>query len=100
MCISVNGTQASPVASGPDTAFVESVVKNATGSYTITLKEKAKSNIVVTSVICLGGDHKIPAVFAVTPQAITIKLENRLGAASDADIVIQWQYFDQLSYFF
>lgn len=100
MCISIDGSAVTPVASGPDKAFVESVVKNSTGSYTITLKEKAKLPVVVTGITCVGAFHKLPSIFAVTENSMTINVEDRLGAAADADLIISWQYFDQLTYFF
>jgi hypothetical protein len=100
MSISVNGTALAPVASGPDKAFIESIVKNSTGSYTITVKESAKLPLFVTGIVCLGGSYKTPSVIAVSVNSVTIAFENRLGAAADTDFNVAWQYFDQLSYFF
>lgn len=100
MSISVNGTAGSPVASGPDKAFIESIVKNSTGSYTITVKESAKMPLFITGAVCLGGAHKTPSIIAVSVNSFTINFEDRLGAAADCDFNVAWQYFDQLSYFF
>jgi len=100
MNISVDGSAVAPVASGPDKAFIESITKNSTGNFTIVLKEKAKIAPFVSGVVCLGGDHKTPSILATTVDSITIAFEDRLGAAADCDFNIQFQYMDQLSYYF
>lgn len=100
MQISVDGTAGTPVASGPDAAFISSITDNGTGSYTIILKEAAKIAPFVSGVVCLGGDHKTPSILATTTNSITIAFEDRLGAAADCDFNIQWQYSSQLNYYF
>lgn len=100
--ISVNGTAGTPVASGPDAAFVQSIVDNGTGDYTITLKESAKSNLVVSSIALATADATV-SVYAVTTSTVRIIARSVTGAApidKDVDFTVTIQYFDQLSYFF
>jgi hypothetical protein len=99
--ISVNGTATTPVASGPDAAFVQSVADNGTGDYTITLKESAKMDLHVSSLALATADSSI-IVFAVSKNTIQVKAKSVAGspAAKDVDFNIKIEYFDQLSYFF
>jgi hypothetical protein len=97
--ISVNGTAATPVASGPDAAFVESVVDNGTGDYTITLKEPAKMNLHVSALVLATADSTI-IPFAVTKSTIQVKAKSVAAspAAKDVDFNVKIIFFDQLSY--
>jgi hypothetical protein len=99
--ISVNGTATTPVASGPDAVFVQSITDNGTGDYTITLKESAKMNLVVSSIALATADATAYA-FAVTKNTVQIKARSVAGspAAKDVDFTVTIQYFDQLTYFF
>jgi secreted trypsin-like serine protease len=99
--ISVNGTAGTPVASGPDAAFVSSIVDNGTGDYTIILKESAKMNLHVSSLVLATADSSI-IPFAVAKNSVQVKAKSVAAspAAKDVDFSIQIQYFDQLSYFF
>ena len=99
MHVSINGTAGSPAASGPDAAFVSSVAKLGTGQYKITLKDKAKSNLLASSIVSLTAS-RIGKLHAVDTESVTIYTFNDAGVAADADILIQIQFFDQLSYFF
>jgi len=99
--ISVDGTATTPVASGPDAAFVESVVDNGTGDYTITLKESAKMNLHVSALVLATADSSI-IPFAVSKNSVQVKAKSigSTPAAKDVAFSIQIKYADQLSYFF
>lgn len=99
--ISVNGTAATPVASGPDAFFVESITDLGTGNYKIKLKEPAKMNLHVSSIVCATADATIiPTV--VSAQEITVQAKSVAAspAAKDVDFSIQIKFADQLSYYF
>jgi hypothetical protein len=99
--LSVNGTAGTPVASGPDSAFVSSVQDLGTGNYKINLKELAKSNLHISSILILTADSTA-IVTAVDKESVTIQAKSVAASpiAKDIDFNIQIQYFDQLSYFF
>lgn len=99
--ISVNGTATTPVASGPDAAFVSSITDNGTGDYTITLKESAKINLHVAALVLSTADSTI-IPFAVTKNTVQVKAKSVAAspAAKDVDFSIQIKYMDQLSYYF
>ena len=99
MNISVNGTAATPVASGPDAAFIQSITDGGAGLYTINLKEPAKIAPFVSGIVALTADV-IPHVVAVTTSSITVQFNDAAGAAADADFNIQFQFSEQLSYYF
>ena len=99
MHVAINGTAGVPAASGPDAAFVTSVEDIGTGHYKITLKEKAKMNLVVSSIVS-ATDAIMCKVHAVDTESVTIKTFDKDGLAADADIIVQIQWFDSLSYFF
>lgn len=99
--ISVNGTATTPVASGPDAAFVLSVQDLGLGNYKINLKESAKMNLHVSSLLALTADSTI-IVTAADKSSVTVQAKSVAAspAAKDSDLNIQIQFFDQLSYFF
>lgn len=100
MNISVNGTATTPVASGPDAFFIESITDGGTGLYTITFKEAAKIAPFVSGIVPLT-DKANGRVTAVTTSSITVQFDaSDTGSALDADFNIQWQFSDQLSYYF
>ena len=99
MQVSVNGTDATPVASGPDAMFVASVVDGGAGLYTINVKEASKINLFVTGIVPITAGI-LASIVAVTTSSITIQCEDTAGLATDADFNIQWQHADQLSYYF
>lgn len=90
---------ASDAIQGPDKAFVQSIVKNGTGDWTITLKEKAKLPLHISGLVS-ATPKIILSVAVVGLDSIQIKAHNDAGVAANADFNIQIQYFDQLSYFF
>ena len=101
--ISIDGTSATPVASGPDSAFVQSVVKNSTGNYTVTLKEPAKQNLHISSIVSMTADASSIALATGTPKlsfSIVAKSVAASPIAKDIDFSVQVIFFDQLSYFF
>jgi two-component sensor histidine kinase len=99
--ISVNGTATTPVASGPDAAFVQSITDNGTGDYTITLKESAKIALHVSSLVLATADSSI-IVHAVSTSTVQVRAKSVAGspAAKDVDFSIQIKFMDQLSYYF
>lgn len=99
--ISISGTAATPVASGPDAQFVQSVVDNGTGDYTITLKESARINLHVSSLV-LATEDSTAIVFAVSKNTVQIRAKSVAAspAAKDVDFSVQIKYADQLSYYF
>lgn len=100
MNISVNGTAGTPAASGPDAYFISSITDGGTGLYTITFKEASKIAPFVSGLVSLT-DQAIGRVTAVTTSSITVQFDNpATGAPADADFNIQWQFADQLSYYF
>lgn len=99
--LSVNGTAATPVASGPDAAFVASVTDLGTGNYKITFKEPAKIAPFCSGLILLTADASI-IVTASTVDSITVQAKSVAAApaAKDVDFNIQLQWASQLSYYF
>ena len=78
MQISVNGTAGTPVASGPDAAFISSITDNGVGSYTITFKEAAKIAPFVTGIVPITSGAMM-AVSASTVSSITIAAASNVG---------------------
>lgn len=101
MQISVNGTAGTPVASGPDAAFISSVVDNGTGNYTINFIEAAKIAPFVSGLVMLTDDVAA-TISAVTVSSITVSIRTIADApaAADGDFNITWKFMDQLSYYF
>lgn len=99
--ISVNGTAGTPVASGPDAFFVQSVTDLGTGNYTITLKEASRINLYVGAIVLATADSTIIPT-AVTTSAVTVQARSVAAspAAKDVDFSIQIVFADQLSYYF
>ena len=97
--LSIDGVAATPVASGPDVAFVESIADGGTGIYTITFKEPAKSNLHVAAITAIT-ERAIFHIAAVTKNSVTIHAKNDANIAFDAQFNLQVIFFDQLSYFF
>ncbi len=97
--VAVNGTAATPVASGPDASFVLSVVDGGVGLYTVNFKESAKLAPFVTGLVPLTTGV-IGYVTAVTVSSITVQFKNAAGAATDSDFNVQCQFSEQLSYYF
>lgn len=80
----VDGTSGSPVDSGLDKAFVESVTKNGTGDYTIKFIEPARMDVFIASLVSLTPGA-ILDVAAVGKDTVTIGAQSDAGAAMDAD---------------
>lgn len=97
--ISVDGVAATPVASGPDSAIVQSITDGGTGIYTIVFKESAKRNLHVAAITAIT-DRTMFHVAAISTNSVTIHSRNDAGAATDAQFNLQIIWFDQLSYFF
>jgi hypothetical protein len=101
MNIAVSGTATTPVASGPDAFFIESITDVGTGSWIINFKEAAKIAPFVTGIVSLTADttYYVTAV-TTTSIALSAKSVGTTPAAKDADFNIQFQFMDQLSYYF
>lgn len=97
--LSVDGASVTPAASGPDAAFVDSITDLGAGNYTITIKEAAKLALFVSGLVAITPDV-IGCVTATTVNSVTVQFNNAAGAATDADFMVQFQYADQLSYYF
>jgi hypothetical protein len=99
--LAVNGTATTPVASGPDAAFVSSVQDLGTGNYKINFKEPAKIAPFCSGLVLLTADSSI-IVTASTVSSITVQAKSIAAspAAKDVDFNIQLQWADQLSYYF
>jgi hypothetical protein len=99
--LSINGTAATPVASGPDAAFVASVEDLGTGNYKINFKEVSKIAPFCSGLVSLTADATIQVV-ASTVDSITVLAKSVASspAAKDVDFNIQLQWADQLSYYF
>jgi len=97
--LSING--ATGAVSGPDAAIVLSGAKNATGDYTITLKEPSKINLHVCGLVMATADSTA-IVFAVTKSSVQIKAKSvqDIPVAQDASFNIKIIFMDQLSYYF
>lgn len=98
--ISVDGAAGTPVASGPDAAFVESITDNGTGDYTITLKEPSKMPLHVSSIVVVG---EIAASFLATAtpkQSFKILTTDLAGAAADGAFNVQIKFMDQLANYY
>lgn len=98
--ISVNGTGVTPIASGPDASFIDSITDGGAGLYTINLKESGKIAPFVSGLIPLT-DLANGRVVATTVSSITVQFDSSAtGLALDADFNIQFQVMDQLAYYF
>jgi len=101
--LSISNTATTPTVAGPDAAFVSSIVKNSTGNYTITLKESAKQNLHISSIVPLTADGTAIQTATLTPKVsfnIICKSVAASPVAKDVDFNVAIQFFDQLSYFF
>ena len=99
MHVAVNGTAVTPVASGPDAFFVSAVNDLGVGQYRVVVKEKSKIALFVSSIVAITPGVTAHVV-ATTTDSFTIQCLDTAGAPLDADIQIQWQHADQLSYYF
>jgi hypothetical protein len=95
--IKINGTGATPVASGVDQYLIESVVDNGVGHYTINLNGKAKArNNNALDVIAINpiGAFAIFQVVATTSSSVTVKFADAAAVALDVDFAIEIQAND------
>lgn len=99
--ISVDGTALTPSASGPDSAFVDSVTDHGSGDYTITLKEPSKMNLHVSSIVASTADVTAK-VHAVDKDSVRVQFKSvgAAPAATNADFSIQILFMDQLAQYF
>jgi hypothetical protein len=99
--ISVNGTAATPVASGPDAFFVQSITDIGTGNYRITLKEASNINLHVAALVLGTSDSTIiPTIVSKSEVTVQARSVAASPAAKDVDFSIQIIYADSLSYYF
>lgn len=99
VCFSVSGTAATPAASGQDAMFVDSVVDNGVGDWTITLKDKSLLDLVVKSLVSFTPGA-ILNVDAVDEESITVLCEDAAGAPLDADFAVALNFASQVPYYF
>lgn len=95
----ISGTAGTPAASGQDAAFVDTVVDNGTGSYTITLKEKALQDLVVKGLVSFTA-RAILRVSAIDGQTITVISLRDDNTALDADFSLTLNFASQVPYYF
>jgi len=95
--VKVDGTIATPVASGVDQYLVGSVVDNGVGDYTIVLTDKSKpkyaNNLDVISIVPIGA-FALFNVVAVTPSSVRIAFFDETGAAQDTAFGVEIQAND------
>lgn len=82
----ISGTAVTPADSGLDKAFVSSVVDNGAGSYTITVLEPSRLDLVVDSIVPATVDAVI-SVAAVDKSSVTVQAQIA-GVNADADFYI------------
>lgn len=99
LCFSISGTAGTPAASGQDAMFVESVVDNGTGDYTITLKQKALLDLVVKGLVSFTARANL-RVSAVDEQTITVVSLRDDNTALDADFSLCLNFASQVPYYF
>ena len=97
--VNISGAGATPAATGQDAMFVESVVDNGTGSWTINFKEKSLQNISPKSLVALTADA-ILCITAVTTSSVTVTAVNGAGAAKDANFALAVNFDTQVPYYF
>jgi len=88
--VEIDGTQATPVASGFDKLQISSVVDNGAGDYTIILKRPfnpENANKAKAFVQSLTAD-RVCSVSAVDYDRVTILVTDLAGAPADADLSI------------
>lgn len=78
-------------ATGLDQNQVESVVENAVGDYTITLKEKAAKDLVVVGLVSLTAQRAL-SVASVDEQTVNILATDLAGVAANTQfsLVLNW----------
>lgn len=89
--ISVDGTAATPAASGIDAKAIDSVQDLGTGNYKINFKDKSPQNVVVGGIVNLTA-ARVGRVTAVDQSSATVQFTDLAGVAADADfsICINW----------
>lgn len=99
--LEVDGTVTTPVAAGPDAAFVSSVQDLGTGNFKINLKEPAKMDLFVSGISCFTADSTIQ-ITAIDKQSVTVLAKSVAASpvAKDVKFTIQLQFADQLAYYF
>lgn len=78
VAFSVSGSAATPAASGQDAMFVESVVDNGVGDWTITLKDKSLLDLVIKSLVSFTPGA-ILSIDAVDEETVTVLAHSRVG---------------------
>lgn len=99
VCFNVSGTAVTPAASGQDAMFVDSVVDNGVGDWTLTLKDKSLLDLVIKSLVPFTPGA-ILSIDAVDEQSVTVVCEDAAGAAMNADFGIALNFASQVPYYF
>lgn len=83
----IDGSAGVPADSGLDKAYVDEVVDNAVGSWTVKFIEPARLDVVVAGIVSLTSGI-IFHVSAVSKDSITVEAVNDAGAAADGDFAL------------
>lgn len=83
----IDGTATTPVDSGDDSYFVDSVTDLGAGSYKINFKEAARRDVHVIGIVPVTAE-RIMSVSAIDESSVTVRAEDAAGAQADADFYI------------
>jgi len=83
----ISGAAATPADSGLDKFYVQSVVDNGVGDYTINFIEPARMDVVVAGLISLTA-NAILSIQAVSSSSVSVLSKNAAGAALDANFAL------------
>lgn len=83
----ISGTAGTPADSGDDQYFVDSIVDNGVGSWTINFKEAARRDLHVIGLVPVTAGA-ILSISAIDESSVTIASEDAAAAALDADFYI------------
>ncbi len=83
----ISGTAATPADSGLDKAYISSVVDNGVGSWTLTVIEPSRLNLVIDSIVGVTAGATFN-ISAVSTSSVTVLAKNAAGAAFDADFYL------------
>lgn len=92
LCISFDGSIATPVATGPDARFVSSITDLGVGQYVVILTQTFEQNLFPAG-ICCEGDARAEVV-SVAADRITFDVTDAAGAAADAVCYVNLRAYD------
>lgn len=97
--VEVDGTIATPVASGQDALFVDSVQDLGTGLYKINLKAKSLQKLFPKSLVSYT-EGAILHVVAVDQESITVQAVDPAGADLDASFAVAMNFSSEVPYLY